>query len=126
MGFGPFSSDASTSTTVTTATLSDQAQLIGRGAKVAQGGGILFNKSNVSLGASDALLAGLVDRISTASENQIAGVLAAANQSQNRQLDALSGLLGQQRETSTGNPTLLAWVAIAAIAAFAFLMFRKL
>jgi hypothetical protein len=135
MAFGPFSSESSAKQT--TVTLSDSGQY-NQKSDVAQGGSLLIGRkgslvlpgglqnvrvdkgATLQIGATDDTLAGLVDNITQATSSQIAAATAANADT----VGQLKDLASQRTDADAGNPRTLAWIAVAAIAAFVFI-FRK-
>lgn len=103
MGFGPFSSSSDTSKTTLTTTVSDQGQLVQKGAKVAQGGAVQVldsqlapkNSGNISAGQKSVInytqgldpagVQSLLQNLTSATNKQISDASAA----QSSQLGAL-------------------------------------
>jgi len=129
-----FGGDSSTSTSVITKTLGEAAQEV-HNSDLAQGGGTLIKDSsfapvidarrgstvNYTAGVDQAGLTSLLGNLTTATNDQIS----AASESQANQLSALAELLAQKTDTEAGNPSWLGWVALAAMAALALILFRK-
>lgn len=72
-------------------------------------------------GVSSDQLTSLVGNLSSETSNQIASI---GEQNQGM-LSKFAALVSQKNDSAEGNPRVLAWVAVAAIAAFAWIFWRK-
>jgi hypothetical protein len=147
MGAGAFSAGASESeSTQVTTTANDQGVVIGRNGNFQASGTNRFGNNaqlasdyNVNKGGTlnitngvdgdhlDSILGGL--SASTGEQISSLGASSAAqlkefNDSNKSLLASLTDLLAQKSDSENGNPKLLAWVAVAGLAALAFVFWK--